>query len=61
MLCYNNHMSNLPAAAPPDRPASAPARPAPMREAIAASALERLAPVLATLMGLWGLVFWALR
>ncbi len=54
-------MSDLPAAAAPERPASPTARPAPMREALAASAFERLAPVLATLMGLWGLVFWALR
>jgi hypothetical protein len=53
-------MSDLPAAAP-ERPASPTARPAPMREALGASALERLTPVLAALIGLWGLVFWALR
>jgi len=33
----------------------------PMRDALGASAFERLLPVLAALLCLWGLVFWALR
>jgi len=32
-----------------------------MRDALGASALERLAPVLVALLCLWGLVYWALR
>ncbi|MFY9658407.1 MAG: hypothetical protein WAK01_17805 [Methylocystis sp.] len=54
-------MSDLPAFSSTDRHASPPRRPAPMREALGASAVERLAPVRGALMILWGLVFWALR
>jgi hypothetical protein len=35
--------------------------PARMRDALSASAFERLAPVLVALLCLWGLVYWALR
>jgi hypothetical protein len=54
-------MSDLPAAAAPDRTSSLTDSPAPMRDALGASAYDRLASVLAALVGLWGLVFWALR
>jgi len=59
-LCYNTQMSNPPANAALDRTPQT-ARPAPARDALGASALERLAPALGALLCLWGLVFWALR
>lgn len=58
-LCYNARMSDLPATAA-FKKAPSPAD-SPMRDALGASAWERLAPVLAALLCLWGLVYWALR
>jgi hypothetical protein len=54
-------MSDLPATAVLPRAPSPTESPALMRDALGASALERLAPVLVALLGIWGLVFWALR
>ena len=58
-LCYNNHMSDLPANAALER-APSPSE-SPTRDALGASAVDRLAPVVVALLGLWGLVYWALR
>ena len=54
-------MSDVPATAALDRAPSHADNPAPMRDALGASAVERLGPVLAALLCLWGLVYWALR
>ena len=53
-------MSDLPVTAFERAPSQADSS-APMRDALGASALERLAPVLVALLCLWGLVYWALR
>ena len=53
-------MSNLPVTAFEEAPSHAESA-APMRDALGASAFERLAPVLVALLCLWGLVYWALR
>ena len=53
-------MSDLPVTAFDEAPSQADS-PAPWREALGASAFERLAPVLVALLCLWGLVYWALR
>lgn len=52
-------MSDLPATAA-FKKAPSPAD-SPMRDALGASALTRLAPIVVALVGLWGLVYWALR
>ncbi len=54
-------MSDLPVTAAFERAQSPTDSPAPMRDALGASAFERLAPVLVALLCLWGLVYWALR
>jgi hypothetical protein len=53
-------MSNLPVTAFEEAPSQAESL-APGCDALGASALERLAPVLVALLCLWGLVYWALR
>ena len=60
MLCYNAHMSDLPATAVFEKVSLRADRPA-ARDALGASALTRLMPVLAALLCLWGFVYWALR
>jgi hypothetical protein len=54
-------MSDLPVTAALEKAPSPADSPAAMRDALGASAFERLAPVLVALLGLWGLVYWALR
>ena len=54
-------MSDLPASAALERASSQSYGPAPLRDALGASALQRLAPILVALLCLWGLVYWALR
>ena len=52
-------MSHLPATTALERVPSPTDRAT--RDALGASAFERLAPVLIALLCLWGLVYWALR
>lgn len=54
-------MSDLPVTAPFESAPSHADRAAPLRDALGASALTRLTPILVALVGLWGLVYWALR
>jgi hypothetical protein len=54
-------MSDLPVTAAFESAPSHADSPAPWRDAFGASALQRLAPVLAALLCLWSLVYWALR
>jgi hypothetical protein len=54
-------MSVLPVTAALEKAPSPAESPAAMGDALGASALERLAPVLVSLLCLWGLVYWALR
>jgi hypothetical protein len=54
-------MSDLPVTAAFERAPSPTDSPALMRDALGASAFERLAPVLVALLCLWALVYWALR